>query len=236
MTFTVTEIPAAERKEWSKCKWQVNETGRDYPMTFVTRGQAVKYVAQREKVAAQEAAKAAKILSDRAARAATPIGAAIEPLRAATLERVGADFDGYIARMSDRIERALGDFDVLAPAPNSRMSREEYKSRNAVRASYYAVCSFNDEKRIALNDEKVAKARLDEQAAAALAYDAFIAKLIAKVGDCVAATIDGSHVWGYSHLTVTKADGSVEVWKTQQILNRSVLGTLFNQWPSRRVK
>ena len=43
-------------------------------------------------------------------------------------------------------------------------------------------------------------------------------------------------MWGYSVLTVTKEDGSVERWKTQQIMNISVLGLLFAQWPSRKMK
>jgi hypothetical protein len=67
-------------------------------------------------------------------------------------------------------------------------------------------------------------------------YTAFIQKLEGKVGAHTAAALDGSHVWGFSILTVTKADGTVEKWKTEQIINVSVLGKVFNQWPSRKVK
>ncbi|MNE44768.1 hypothetical protein D3C80_1390130 [compost metagenome] len=67
-------------------------------------------------------------------------------------------------------------------------------------------------------------------------YDAFIAKLEAKIGEVTAAILSGEHVWGHSILTVTKADGTTEKWKTQMIVNVSVLGNLFNQWPTRKVK
>ena len=70
---------------------------------------------------------------------------------------------------------------------------------------------------------------------AAAQYDAFIAKLIRKIGDFDSATLTGSHVWGYSILTVTKG-AATERWGTRQIVNQSVLGKLFNQWPSRKIK
>jgi len=86
------------------------------------------------------------------------------------------------------------------------------------------------------NEEKIAEFVSKAVEAAGAQYTAFIAKLEDKVGAHTAATLEGSHVWGYSFLTVTKADGAVEVWKTQQITNVSVHGLLFNQWPSRKVK
>lgn len=70
-----------------------------------------------------------------------------------------------------------------------------------------------------------------------VSYDKFVEKLIHKIGaGVVSASLEGNHVWGHSILTVTKADGSVERWKTQTILNFSVHGTPFNQWPTRKVK
>lgn len=241
--FTITEIPATERKSWSKCKWYVIEEGRDQHMEFVTRGQAQKYIDQRNKVAAQEAAKAAAKAAEMAKLIAHPVGAAVEPLRADTLERVGREFDAYIARVAAKIEQAGGDLDVLAPAPNYRTdSRREHSRKNAQRAAYYALCSteqvgpYNERKTIVkLDDERVAHARDLELAASAGQYDLFIAKLVGKIGDCDSAEIAGSHVWGHSTLTVRKGD-TIERWKTQQIINVSVLGKVFNQWPTRLVK
>lgn len=71
---------------------------------------------------------------------------------------------------------------------------------------------------------------------AAAQYDAFVAKLVKKVGPVETAKLDGDHVWGFSILTVSKVDGTIEHWKTQMIINVSKLGLMFNQWPTRQVK
>jgi hypothetical protein len=70
---------------------------------------------------------------------------------------------------------------------------------------------------------------------AAHQYESFICKLEDKIGSHSAATLDGSHVWGYSILTVTTPEG-VQRWKTQTIINMSKLDKLFNQYPTRKVK
>ena len=70
---------------------------------------------------------------------------------------------------------------------------------------------------------------------AAAQYDAFVDQAGGKIGKCDAASLAGSHVWGHSILTVAKGE-TVERWKTQQIVNQSVLGTVFNQWPTRKLK
>lgn len=70
--------------------------------------------------------------------------------------------------------------------------------------------------------------------AASDSYDAYVAKMIAKIGDVTEATMQtSSNVWGYSVLEVTTVAGERQIWTTQQIVNRSVHGKLFNQWPSR---
>lgn len=237
--FTISEIPAAERHSWSKCKFQVNEEGREHAMQFVTRGQAAKYIAQREKEAAKLAAKEKAKRDAMNKLLAHPVGAAVEPLRTATIERVGQEFDAYVARITERVAKANGDIDVLAPQPNSRTDgRIEYKRKQALRAAYYRICTHTGDYKapVAVDQDKVVRACREEMDNASAQYDAFIAKLVGKVGDCVDATIAGSHVWGHSVLTVTKADGSVQRWKTQQILNVSVLGNVFNQWPTRLTK
>lgn len=241
--FTIAEIPTDQRKSWSKCKWYVVEEGSDHHMEFVTRGRAQKYIDQRNKVAAQEDAKAAKKAAEMAKLIAHPVGAAVEPLRTETLERVGREFDAYVARVGAKIEQAGGDLDVLAPPANYRTdSRAEVSRKQAQRNAIIALCSseqvgpYNQRKTIVkLDDERVARTRDLELAASAAQYDGFIAKLVGKIGACDSAEIDGSHVWGYSVLTVRKGD-QIERWKTQQILNVSVLGKVFNQWPSRLTK
>lgn len=68
-------------------------------------------------------------------------------------------------------------------------------------------------------------------------YDAFVVKLIDKIGEgVIAAELVGNHVWGYSVLHVEFEDGRKEAWKTQSIVNYSKFGRPFNQYPSRKVK
>jgi len=71
---------------------------------------------------------------------------------------------------------------------------------------------------------------------AAAQYLAFVQKLNVKIGPVTSATLEGSHVWDYSFLHVTKEDGIQETWKTQMIVNVSKLGKVFNQFPTRKMK
>lgn len=62
-------------------------------------------------------------------------------------------------------------------------------------------------------------------------------KLDTKVGAVTEAklqTLNG--VWGESYLYVTTAEGVAQCWKTQTIINHSVYGTPYFQWPTRIVK
>lgn len=85
---------------------------------------------------------------------------------------------------------------------------------------------------------EAAESRFIERAKedAAAQYDKFVAKLESKIGAVKSAQLEGNHIWGYSFLTVEKADGEREIWKTQMIVNCSKLGNLFNQFPTRKVK
>lgn len=76
----------------------------------------------------------------------------------------------------------------------------------------------------------------DAAKAADAAYESFVLKLENKIGEVTSASLDGNHVWSHSILTVEKADGTVENWKTQGIINVSKLGKLFNQFPTRKLK
>ena len=43
-------------------------------------------------------------------------------------------------------------------------------------------------------------------------------------------------MWSYSFLYVTTPSNGDQCWKTQQIINQSKLGKLFNQFPTRKIK
>lgn len=174
----------------------------------------------------------------------TIIEAAVEPQRE---DAVAA----AVERMTDRINVELaklaavdGDLNKLYERPSSRIhDRNEYRKLAALRGFIYSI---TEKPRARLDylpsgpDYRVPDGRRFEAVIArtaqqaSLAFDAYVAKLSAKIGECVAAEVEG-WLWQHSILTVTRADGSVERWKTQCIINVSVLGKLFNQWPTRKV-
>jgi hypothetical protein len=89
---------------------------------------------------------------------------------------------------------------------------------------------------VKLSDERVARRVQQTRDAMATDFDGYVNKLSTKIGEGVVSAEITGRLWDYSTLTVTKNDGSVERWRTQQIINVSCLGKLFNQWPTRRSK
>lgn len=67
-------------------------------------------------------------------------------------------------------------------------------------------------------------------------FFAYVEKLEGKVGEIVSASIDAKFVWSGSTLTVVTAAGETVKWFTQMIWNRSCLGKVFPQFPTRKVK
>jgi hypothetical protein len=151
-----------------------------------------------------------------------------------------------IAKVLEALAEAGWDAEKAAPYPRStKMGQLEYIAK---RQKYQLFRNFtaNDDKKNSYRhmgdpEFRIQSDRLEERFIknaredAAAQYDMFVAKLVKKIGHCDTATLTGNHVWGWSFLTVTKGSDK-EVWKTQQIVNQSKLGKLFNQWPSRKVK
>ena len=85
-----------------------------------------------------------------------------------------------------------------------------------------------------INDSDVAALLLKVAIETASSFDAYVEKLISKIGDCDSAELTG-HLWTHSVLTIVKGSNT-EQWKTQMIINVSCLGKLFNQFPTRKMK
>jgi hypothetical protein len=171
-----------------------------------------------------------------------PIEAAIGPLKSQAMERAEKDAKALIERVLTDLEKNGWNLDLAAPRPNSRMSRIEYKTKASIN-NLYALITASDwvtrrmnepdmRKRSEKNEVKFVQNAVE---LAAAQYDAFVRKLVSKIGPCDNAILTGSHVWGYSILTVNKGL-LTERWQTQQIVNQSKLGTIFNQWPSRKLR
>lgn len=170
------------------------------------------------------------------------IALAVEPLRAEAVERAVNFAKETIAKMTANLEAAEWDLNVVAPYPNSGVGRPTYMSMNAKRNMYRILFEMNptngnrpSDPIFMLRDEE-SEARFVKMAAesASLEFDAYVAKLVAKVGEHSTARVTGS-LWNYSILTVETPEGE-QRWKTQQILNVSKLNKVFNQYPTRKIK
>lgn len=171
-----------------------------------------------------------------------PVAVAIEPLREDAINRAEEEAKKIVKRVREELKENGNDLNKVAPYPESNVPRYLYWVQLSKYRLFSSLCEWRNgsyrpgEPCLADVDSNfVAKFVKASKESAAVQYDAFVVKLCQKVGSCESATITGNHVWSHSFLVVEKTTGK-EVWKTQQIVNVSKLGKLFNQWPSRKVK
>lgn len=177
-----------------------------------------------------------------------PVGAALNPRKADAIECAAQEAQKRINRIYADLMAHDWDIRACAPYPDSlRVSREKYLSMRD-KHNLYSALTQSDKSRapaIRRNDPDyrtgspsgaeryINNAKQD----AAFQYDAFICKMVLKIGEGAhAASIEGNHIWGNSILTVEMLDGTDQIWHTQQIWNTSSLGKVFPQWPSRLQK
>lgn len=195
------------------------------------------------------AAKKAMIEKINAAVAATPIAKAVAPIKEDAIARAEKDAREYSAKLIKQIEEAGNDLNKVAPYPRStNVSREQYRNAMNRHNLYVSITTarkdnvqrhWSDATTPYYVDACPAKIEVFVETAkitAAEQYDAFVHKLVKKVGETTEASLTGNHVWGYSVLHVTLPSGEKQKWQTQQIVNCSVYGLLFNQWPTRQIK
>lgn len=170
------------------------------------------------------------------------IAAAVEPLRADAMNRAEEYARSVIKNIHEQLEAEGWDAQIVAPFPKS--SSRDYVAEKSRYDLFRRISAPNYVGSRSPSSPDVRKADADREERfikearedASDAYDAFIAKLNSKVGNCISAELVGNHVWGYSILIVEKEDGSKEKWKTQQIINMSKYSKVFNQYPTRKVK
>ena len=174
--------------------------------------------------------------------AATPVARAVAPLRAVAMDSADAAMIAKITRVLSELERVSWDLAVYAPCPHSHMSTESYRQASAKRNFAKMITRGvkhtlrpNDPEIVQRDEQGITRAIKACRAMAAETYDAYVWKLCGKIGDCLSATLSSNNgLWLDSTLTVTKATGA-ENWRTQMILNHSVYGLPFNQFPTRRI-
>lgn len=169
---------------------------------------------------------------------------AVMPLKKDAIKRAEQESLKIIEKVRKALEEAGNDLQIVAPYPDSmRMGRNEFM---AVQSKYkiYRYLTQNrgctrrpkEPEYADMCQEYIDRFIEESKETAAFQYDTFVVKLIGKIGDVTKADLDGNHVWGYSFLNVVLPSGENQKWKTQQIVNISKLGRLFNQWPTRKVK
>jgi hypothetical protein len=170
------------------------------------------------------------------------IAAAVEPLRADAMDRAGTYAHNMIERAYGELAANEWDLNKVAPNPHSYMSRRSYMTAKARRSFFQKITKALDNRwsstgpYIVEANAECAKRFVDQaREDASFQFDAFVAKLSKKIGECDSAEIESRSVWQHSLLTVRKGE-AVEVWQTQQIVNTSSLGKPFNQWPTRQLK
>ena len=186
-----------------------------------------------------------------------PVGRVVHPLKADAVKDAGDRARKTIEKVRADLEAHGWKLNACAPYPRDYSG--DYRQRRAkaslygslttedqaaTRAWHDAAPEADEERRayyragrpeIVTMSERGISRFIAQPTAASSWIDAFICKLVAKVGDCDDADLQGSHVWSSSILTVRKGD-VVERWKTQQIWNYSKLGNAYPQWPTRIVK
>lgn len=175
----------------------------------------------------------------------TPVRIAVEPLLSQAEEAAEQYANKIIKNVMDDLAANGWDLQKCAPWPHGiPYGSPEYhlaRSKNTLFASLTEPAPGQRDYGLGAPDprqrsEKLVRKFIKEaRENAALQYESFIQKLENKIGGHSAAVLDGSHVWGYSILTVTTPEG-IQRWKTQTIINVSKLGKLFNQYPTRKVK
>jgi len=207
-----------------------------------------------EKIAAKEKAKEDR----RQAVFSTPVAIAVEPLRVDAMKEAKTEALAEIKAIMDKIETIGGkfketfDINAIAKRPDwfKAKTHDEKKAYEAAcnwRGEVHKVSSDIDtqkyyrddsEKRmVKIDADKIAQYVVRAQEEAALDFESFVYKLVDKVGPHKGADLSPMQgVWTHSLLSVTKKDGTVQKWETKRIINRSCLGKLFFQWPTRLMK
>jgi hypothetical protein len=181
------------------------------------------------------------------------IKAAVEPFRAVAMDAAEREARATVVQVGERLEAAGFDRRALCPSPNSNGKRSDYfravgwrnlvqsitvgdKPMHHLRGNEPDICKICPE----AVEIFVKNAKRD----ASHEFDLYVAKLTGKVSEkakkdgvtVLEASQSQGAVWFKSHLLVTMTDGTTQRWNTQTIVNYSVHGKAFNQFPTRLEK
>ena len=168
---------------------------------------------------------------------------ALKPMKVEAMRNAEVEARRTIARVHGLLEESCWNLDVVAPFPKSTMDKASYRKALAKRSLFKSLTvaaqtsrSMTDPDFRKPSQELQHRFIVEAEQATAAEFDSFVTKLTAKIGECTSCQHSAGATWSFSILTITKPNGKVERWQTQQIINVSKLGKLFNQWPTRKLK
>ena len=161
----------------------------------------------------------------------------LEPLRASYELKLVAHLEGRVEAYVEKLATAGGDY------TNAYTERTPRGDRTYIPADLFRWFDAKNYGRIATVKSNVAEVIASEaKRQATEEFLSFAAKLTGKVDEAadgvkVASVVAEAQngVWEWSTTTVTLESGATQVWHTQSIINYSILGKAFNQWPTRLV-
>jgi hypothetical protein len=171
------------------------------------------------------------------------IATAVEPIKQASIDAAVEATKEVVAKIKTKLEVANWDLNVAFPSPAINVSRATYMELKAAHDYASSLVRGTQVSRrpsepfiVTWCEEGVARAINNAAKDAAFQYEAYVAKLVKKVGKCDSANMGfNGGLWFDSDLVVIKGDAK-EVWNTKCIINRSVHGKVFNQFPTRKRK
>jgi hypothetical protein len=187
----------------------------------------------------------AALAAEARASVTSVVADAVAPLKDGAVQRAAEAAAQFAESALAKLADAGWDLQVAAPYPDSGIGRAAYRAATELRSLLSSLTMRADPTGLCrrpgdpdirkVSPTGVAAFVNRAKEATALSFDAYVAKMVDKVGHADSAEICGGSVWNGSVLTVRKGEVT-ERWHTQQIVNCSGLGTLFNQWPTRLMK
>jgi hypothetical protein len=174
------------------------------------------------------------------------IARAVEPMKAVAQRDAVDKISKKIERTIDELAEMNWDRGAYAPYPSSKLPRVKFlpllDKYNFVRRITEGLVPSRSHREPDYCKVKPMGIELVLQATkkdAGFLFEAFVCKLAKKVGagvlDISAEATDGG-LWYNSSLFVRVSEDVTETWKTTMIINCSVYGKLFLQWPTRKAK
>lgn len=219
-----------------------------------TEKKETKKAAHSRRVAERKKAIADKKDAIRKQVEANPIFAAVQPLKVAAIKEAVDWAKEEIKEVKDDLVVHGGDINKAAPRLQfGKVLEREYEAANGKRNRYEDLTEDKDKKTyrgyydegprfVRMSTKKMDRKIHIAERMASHQFEAYVFKLTVKIGPTISAELvvdpneQGRSLWSHSILTVVTKAGLTQVWYTKMIVNRSVYGKIFFQWPTRLKK